>query len=174
VQEFHPASDKRPFTGPSISPSSLAQASPLRRKSPQVLFRHAPCSSVIPILWAINICCYSFTWLSLRASTSHRLLQICWWHPNNIQCSKTKTGNTPNEFNTIHPKIRFIIENDAQKNISYLDIAIKRENNKLVFRIYRKPTTTDFTIPSTSCHPQEHKKISYKLPYEYSLPPPPK
>jgi hypothetical protein len=48
-----------------------------------VFIRHAllPCSSVIFNLTAITIC-YSFTWLSLRASTSHRCLlpQLCFFN----------------------------------------------------------------------------------------------
>jgi hypothetical protein len=44
------------------------------------------------------------------------------------------------------------------RSATYADIAIIREKKKLVFRFYRKPTTTDLTIPSTSWHPQEHKK----------------
>jgi hypothetical protein len=61
-------------SGQPVSPS-LAQASRLRRRVSPIFIRHSllPCLSVIFILAAINIC-NSFTWLSLRASTSHRLL----------------------------------------------------------------------------------------------------
>jgi hypothetical protein len=74
LQEFHPALDKRPFTGPSVPPSSLAQATPLGTESPPILFIHAPRSSVIPILNTTNIC-YIFTWLSLRTLISHKHLK---------------------------------------------------------------------------------------------------
>jgi hypothetical protein len=62
---------------------------------------------------------------------------------------KSNTEHTLNEFNTVHPKIKFTIEKETQNQINYLDSTI---------RIYRKPTTTHLIIPSTSCHPQEHKK----------------
>jgi hypothetical protein len=31
-----------------------------------------------------------------------------------------------------------------------------------IFKIYRKPTTTDSIIPSDSCHPQEHKHAAIR------------
>jgi hypothetical protein len=61
-----------------------AVTSPLRRAKGvlPVFIRHAllPCLSVIFILTAVNIC-YSFTWLSLRASTSYRSMNSgrCLW-----------------------------------------------------------------------------------------------
>jgi hypothetical protein len=70
IQQARPAADKRPFSETTVSPPSLAQANPLQREFSPLFIRHAhlPCSSVIFILTAINIC-YSSTWLSLRAST---------------------------------------------------------------------------------------------------------
>jgi hypothetical protein len=72
IQQGRPASDKQPFSGTTISPPSLAQASSLRRQFSPVFIMHAvlPCSSVILILTAINIS-YNFAWLFLQASRSH-------------------------------------------------------------------------------------------------------
>jgi hypothetical protein len=72
LQQARPASDKRPCSGTTVSPPSLAQAKSIRREFSPVFIRHAPLpySPVIFILTAINIC-YRFTWLSPRASTFH-------------------------------------------------------------------------------------------------------
>jgi hypothetical protein len=70
----------------------------------------------------------------------------------------TNIDNTLDEFNRIHPKIKFTIEKETQNKINYLDLTITKEDNKLIFAIYRKPTTTDSIIHNDSCHPNEHKK----------------
>jgi long-subunit acyl-CoA synthetase (AMP-forming) len=64
-------------------------------------------------------------------------------------------------FNAIHPKFKFTIEQQTQNKINYLDLTIIKNQNKLNFEIYRKPTTTDFILHNTSCHPCEYKKISH-------------
>jgi hypothetical protein len=38
-----------------------------------------------------------------------------------------------------------------------LDITISKEDKKISFNTYRKPTTTHTIIPSYSYHPSEHK-----------------
>jgi hypothetical protein len=72
------ASNKQPSSGTTTSPPSLAQASPLWKEFLPIFIRHAllPSSSVIFILTVINIY-YTFTWLSLWASTSHIIYEIC-------------------------------------------------------------------------------------------------
>lgn len=75
IWQAHLTPDKRSFSGTAISLPSLVQTSLLQREFSLVFIRHAllPWSSVIFILTAINIC-YKFTWLSLRALTSHSIL----------------------------------------------------------------------------------------------------
>jgi hypothetical protein len=53
---------------------------------------------------------------------------------------------TLDDFNSIHPKIKFTIEKEIQNRINYLNLTITIENNKLTFAIYRKPATTDSII----------------------------
>jgi hypothetical protein len=72
-------------------------------------------------------------------------------------------SNTIDEFNKIHPKIKFTIDKEIQNKINYLDLTINKEDNKLTFTVYRKPTTTDSIIHNDSCHPNEYKIVSYKL-----------
>ncbi|PNF34011.1 hypothetical protein B7P43_G03493, partial [Cryptotermes secundus] len=64
--------------------------------------------------------------------------------------------STLNEFNTIHHKFKFKMEQQSQNKLNYLDLSITT-NNELKFEIYRKPTSTDLILHNTSCHPYEHK-----------------
>jgi hypothetical protein len=83
-----------------------------------------------------------------------------------IICKAQKTNmNKLDEFNAVHPKHKFIMEQQTQNMINYLDLTIMKSQNELSFGIYRKPTATDLVLLSTSCHPYEHKKsaVNYYL-----------
>jgi hypothetical protein len=56
------------------------------------------------------------------------------------------------------------MENETQNRINYLHLTVTEVHNKLTFSIYWTPTTTDSIIHNDSCHPNEHKKTSNKLP----------
>jgi uncharacterized protein YaaW (UPF0174 family) len=43
----------------------------------------------------------------------------------------TNIDNMSDEFNRIHPKIKFTIEKETQNKINYLDLNITKEGNKL-------------------------------------------
>jgi hypothetical protein len=68
-------------------------------------------------------------------------------------------------FNAIHPKLKFTIEQQTQNRLNYLDLTIKKNRNKLNFEIYRKPTTTDLILHNNSCHPYEHKESAINYLY---------
>jgi hypothetical protein len=78
---------------------------------------------------------------------------------------KTVTNITQvlNEFNTATATLKFTMEPETDNKINFLDITIKKEEDKFSFDIYRKPTCTDIIIAHDSCHPTEHKlsAISY-------------
>jgi len=65
-------------------------------------------------------------------------------------------------FNRIMSTMKFTIEKERENMINFLDITIGKEQDKLIFDIYRKPTTTDSIIPSDSCHPTEHKMAAVR------------
>lgn len=67
-----------------------------------------------------------------------------------------------NKLNSVHSKIKFKLELEENKSLNFLDINITRVNNKLEFQIYRKPTQTDIAIPSSSCHPIQHKLAAFR------------
>ena len=57
-----------------------------------------------------------------------------------------------NDFNSLHPKLRFTAETEDDCTLNYLDLSICRTPTGLRTAIFRKPTFTD-TIPFTSNHP---------------------
>jgi hypothetical protein len=73
---------------------------------------------------------------------------------------KTNIINMLENFNAIHTKLKFTIEQQTQNRINYLGLTIKKNRHKLNFEIYRKPTTIDLILHNTSCHPYEHKKLA--------------
>jgi hypothetical protein len=74
--------------------------------------------------------------------------------------NKTNIKHTLNEFNKLQSSIKFTMEKEIHYSINVLDLTIHREEENLKFTIYRKPTQTDIIIPSSSCHPNEHKRAS--------------
>ena len=60
------------------------------------------------------------------------------------------------------PTMKFTIEKERENTITFLDITIEKEHDKLIFDTYRKPTTTDSIIPCDSCHPTEHKMAAVR------------
>jgi len=63
-------------------------------------------------------------------------------------------------FNKLAPTIKFTIETD--NSINFLDIAIQNKENRLLFGVHRKPTTTDVIIHKNSCHPPEQKHAAIR------------
>jgi hypothetical protein len=63
---------------------------------------------------------------------------------------KTNIVNTLDEFNAMHPKLKFSMEQHPH-------LAIRKTRNELRFGIYRKSSATDLILHNTSCHPYEYK-----------------
>jgi hypothetical protein len=78
---------------------------------------------------------------------------------------KTNIINTLHDFNAVHPKLKFTMEQQTQNRLNYLDLMIKKNQNELDFEIYRKPASTDLIIHNTSCHPYEHTKAAINYLY---------
>ena len=57
--------------------------------------------------------------------------------------------------------IKFTAEHEINNSINFLDLNISKNNNKLKFKIYRKPTTTTTTIHANSYHPYSQKIAAY-------------
>jgi hypothetical protein len=61
------------------------------------------------------------------------------------------------KFNSILPSMKFTLEQEQDNRINFLDITVIKNQDRLSFDIYRKPTTTDSIIPNDSCHLLEQK-----------------
>ena len=66
-------------------------------------------------------------------------------------------------FHSLSPGLNFTLELEEFNRINYLDLTIMREENKLTFDIFRKPTITDAIVPSDSCRPIEHKLAAIRF-----------
>jgi len=69
----------------------------------------------------------------------------------------TDVNEIHNMFNSVSPDLNFMLEQEQNNGLNFLDLTIKKTPNKMIFDIYRKPATSDNIIPNDSCHPSEHK-----------------
>jgi len=76
--------------------------------------------------------------------------------------TKTTIENIQSFTDHIHKNLKFTITQETNEQISFLDILITRQEQKLDINIYRKNTTTDTTINYLSNHPMEHKMAAYR------------
>ena len=77
----------------------------------------------------------------------------------------TNIQDIQNDFNMIHPNIKFTSETETNNKINYLDITIHRTPTNWVTSIYRKPTFSDTIIPYSSNHPAQHKYAAIRYLY---------
>jgi hypothetical protein len=63
-------------------------------------------------------------------------------------------------INKTNPNLQFTPSHE-HNSISFLDLLLIRQPDKIETDIYQKPTTTDTTINYTSNHPNEHKMAAY-------------
>ena len=64
-------------------------------------------------------------------------------------------------INSLHRNIKFTVELETDSTINFLDLTIRRENNRHVFSIFHKPSHTDIVIHNSSCHPIQHKLAAF-------------
>jgi len=60
-------------------------------------------------------------------------------------------------INKTHPNLQFTPSHEHKNSISFLDLLLIRQPDKIEIDVYRKPTTTATTINYTSNQPNEHK-----------------
>jgi hypothetical protein len=65
------------------------------------------------------------------------------------------------DHNGMHPNILYKMEIEENEHISFLDLNIHRNPNRIDMGIYRKPTYTDVVIPHSSNHPASHKSAAF-------------
>jgi len=71
-----------------------------------------------------------------------------------IYNTKYTTPETINQhINKAHPNLQFTPSHEHENNISFLDLLLIQQPNKIEIDVYCKPTTTDATINYTSNQP---------------------
>jgi hypothetical protein len=104
---------------------------------------------------------------TLFNSQIQHLKNIVYWHRyvDDILCLWTGTNRQLDSFlnhlNSLHPKISFSMEKDANGTINFLDLTINITGGRHEFSIYRKPTYTDHIIPNDSVHHFSHKHAAF-------------
>ena len=77
----------------------------------------------------------------------------------------TNIQNILDDFNAIHPTLKFTAETETNNSINYLDVTIHKTPQNWKISIYRKPMFTDTIIPYTSNHPAQHKHATIRFLY---------
>ena len=77
----------------------------------------------------------------------------------------TDIKNIQNDFNMLHPNMKFTAELESDNQIILLDITIRKTPTKWITSIYRKPPFTDSIIPYSSNHPPQHKHAAVRYLY---------
>jgi hypothetical protein len=67
------------------------------------------------------------------------------------------------KFNNLTPKLQFTLDEETNDSINFLNITITKTTDRLSYKIYRKPTTTNSIIPFDSCHPIQHKLAAIRF-----------
>lgn len=87
-----------------------------------------------------------------------------WWRYVDDVFSIVKKDLLPLVLETInnsHKNIEFTCEIEQDNKLAFLDLLIVKEQTKIDFEIYRKPTNTQRTIPNTSNHSHQHKMAAF-------------
>jgi len=66
------------------------------------------------------------------------------------------------DFNSLHPKLRFMAETEDDCTLNYLDLTICRTPTGLRTAIFRKTTFKDTIILFISSHPTQHKHAAIR------------
>jgi hypothetical protein len=77
----------------------------------------------------------------------------------------TNIQDITDDFNSLHPNLKFTNEQETNNKLNYLDITIHRTPTGWKTSIYRKPTFTDSFIPYSSIHPAQHKYAEIRYLY---------
>ena len=89
------------------------------------------------------------------------LIKICFMVLYSVSLSVSLSGYVINRLTSLSPTLTFTIEPERNKCVNLHDITI-RNDQKISFQIYRKPTATDIIIPRDSNHRPEHKQAAIK------------
>jgi len=103
-----------------------------------------------------------------KLTEKHRIINYCRYvddilkifHPNHADIQEII-----NDFNSLHPKLRFTAETEDDFTLNYLDLPIRRKPTGLRTAIFRKPKFTDTIIPFAFNHSIQHKYATVRYLY---------
>jgi hypothetical protein len=65
-------------------------------------------------------------------------------------------------MNAVHPSIKFTLENEANNQLSFLDLKLVRNGMNIEIDIHRKETDAPLMIPKTSKHHPQHQHAAFE------------
>ncbi|XP_046560387.1 uncharacterized protein LOC124269426 [Haliotis rubra] len=93
------------------------------------------------------------TELEDKALLTSIIAPICWYRKVDDTFVVLNPNDNPehllNHMNSQHPRMRFTKEEESDNKLPFLDVLVKKEDNKLSTTVYRKPTNT-FTLSPTT------------------------
>ena len=98
-----------------------------------------------------------------QRALSTSLIQLCIWkrYVNEV-CATVKSSlvqTLHQHLNNSEQSIQFTVERETNREISFLDVSIRRrDNGQLSTKVYRKPTHTERYLAFDSHHPVTHKR----------------
>ena len=93
--------------------------------------------------------------------TTHRCTRLFFirYIDDILLCTDSSHINTiVNIFNSYNDRLRFTYELEKDKTLNFLEITLKRSDDKLLFNWYRKSTNTTRVLNYFSNHLSQHKK----------------
>jgi hypothetical protein len=103
-----------------------------------------------------------------RLSTEHKIVNYFPYVDDILlifDSSHTDIQTILDDFNTVHPKLKFTAEMEVNNMINYQNITIHKTPTNWTMLIYRKPIFTDTIIPCTSNNPTQHKYTTVRFLY---------
>ena len=71
---------------------------------------------------------------------------------------KDKVENVLELFNSYHERLRFTVDFGDENSINFLDVKLMRQEGRIIFDIYKKPTNSGRYLNYFSNHPLVHKR----------------
>ena len=101
--------------------------------------------------------------LEMKLSTAEEIPAVWFRYVDDIFCvmKRDKIEQTLHTLNSQFESIKFTYETEVNGVLPFLDLEIIRNNNKLEFGIYRKPTATQRYITSDSYCNLQHKHAAF-------------
>ena len=116
----------------------------------------APTSGIIALLFLQN----SEDAHLIHLSNKHKIVTYFQYVDDTLiiyNSNHTDIDNIQNDFNTLHPNMKFTAETETNNKGNFLDVTIHRTPTNWKISIYRKPSFTDTVIPYSSNHPAQDK-----------------